>query len=222
MSKKIFLILSGIGLFFIFIFFSFLVHKNLFTHFDFNMTVRFQDHISRRFDEVFSLLSDVGQFQVMLVVLLIVAGILFFRRKFLAATSALVLFVGFHVIELYGKFFVNHPPPPHFLLRTKQLIDFPQFYVRSEFSYPSGHAGRAAFLSTFLLIIVLSNKKFSPRFKAMLAALIIGYDLVMCISRIYLGEHWSSDVIGGTILGTALGLVSGSFLLGNHQKKPSV
>src|ERR1041385_3480038 len=154
MSLRLKLLLSGFGLFFLFILFSYLVHKNVFLHIDFNTTVRLQDKISRRFDSGFSLLSDIGHFEVMFAVLLGLSTFLVFKKKFMAAASGLIFFTGFHIIEIYGKFFVNHPPPPHFMLRTENIVDFPQFYVSSDFSYPSGHAGRTTFLSTLLLIII--------------------------------------------------------------------
>ena len=218
MPKKLVLFLSGVSLFLVFIFFSYLVHKNLFTQLDFNTTVHLQDDISRRFDGIFSFLSDIGKFEVMLIVLIAFFAI---TRKWLAGLVAFALFGGFHLIELYGKFFVNHPPPPHFMLRTENIVNFPQFYVSSDFSYPSGHAGRAAFLATIFLIFLATNKKLSLRVKVILTAAIIGYDVVMCVSRVYLGEHWTTDVIGGTILGSAFGMIAATVLLIEKKKKQS-
>ena len=147
-------LLIGIGLFFFFIFFSYLVHKNLFTLVDFNTTVKLQDHISRRFDTLFSLFSSIGTFEIMTILLAIVIVL---RKKILQGFVTSASFFLFHVIEIYGKFFVNHSPPPEFMLRTQRIVDFPQFQVRLENSYPSGHSGRTIFLSVFLIIFVFYN-----------------------------------------------------------------
>jgi membrane-associated phospholipid phosphatase len=202
MKKK--LLLIGSFCFLLFVFFSYLVHKNVFTQFDFNTTVKLQDNIVRKFDGLFSLLSDVGVFEIMLGVLII---ILIFLRK-VGGVLILGFFGLFHVIELYGKFFVDHLPPPQFMLRTQDIVEFPQFYVRTQNSYPSGHAGRTAFMSVLIGLIVWRSKKMSKFHKYLILGFLGVFDVTMFVSRIYLGEHWATDVIGGAILGASLGILS--------------
>ncbi|HVF69251.1 MAG TPA: phosphatase PAP2 family protein [Xanthomonadales bacterium] len=217
MSRNKIFFFSGVFLFFLFILFSFLVHKNLFTNLDFNATVRLQDNIPRRLDSIFSIFSDIGKFEISTIVLIL---ILAFSRKFIAGISTMVLYVGFHFIELFGKFFVNHPPPPEFLLRTERIMNFPQFHVRSEFSYPSGHAGRTLFLSVILMVLILQSK-ISKWLKIGLVLAIFGYNAVMFVSRVYLGEHWMTDVVGGAILGGAIGLIGGGLLSVSFKQSKS-
>lgn len=67
-------------------------------------------------------------------------------------------------------------------------------------SYPSGHV---AFFSWFLVLLILcvaAGRLPKPivAFLWVVAALLL---LAVCIGRIYLGEHWPSDVLGGLALG---------------------
>lgn len=207
MPRLLVLFLLSVFFFLAFVLFSYLVHENLFTQFDFNTTVRMQDNFPRRFDGLFSWFSVIGDFQYMLIAVVFVCLIF---RKFLASFVAFCMFGFFHVIELFGKNYVEHFPPPEFMLRTERPIDFHPFYVRSEFSYPSGHAGRTVFLASLLIVMILMSNLSKP-VKYLLIGFIGGFTFLMILSRPYLGEHWATDVIGGALLGASFGLFSALF-----------
>jgi membrane-associated phospholipid phosphatase len=67
-------------------------------------------------------------------------------------------------------------------------------------SYPSGHVAFFSWL-LILLIVCLAVGRLP---KAIVGAIWVAAALVLlavCIGRIYLGEHWPSDILGGLALG---------------------
>lgn len=206
--NKLSILTIGTLIFLLFVLFSYLVHKDLFLHFDFDTTVRIQDNMPQRLGGILSLLSLFGSFEAVTVILL---GILLFVRKF-KGILVIGTYIAFHIFELYGKIFVNHPGPPYMFFHYDIPFLFPSSYVQPGSSYPSGHAGRTAFISIILFFLVFRSKRLKPIHKVIVYSLVIGFDIAMFVSRIYLGEHWSSDVIGGAMLGFALGIISLIFI----------
>src|SRR3546814_3764301 len=65
----------------------------------------------------------------------------------------------------------------------------------SSWSYPSGHAASVAAVAIALTLL------FPPRWRRGAAAGAALAILLTDLSRVTLGVHWASDVVGGTLLG---------------------
>lgn len=110
--------------------------------------------------------------------------------------------------EVFGKSVVHHPSPPFSMIKHTTSV-FPANYINEQFSYPSGHAARAVFISCLIYLLLTMNYLLGDKTKkiSVLVGLFI-YVLLVGVSRIYLGHHWLSDVMGGGLLGSGLGLLT--------------
>jgi undecaprenyl-diphosphatase len=136
-------------------------------------------------------------------VLTLAAG-LSLARRFLDSAIALFGGLGFDSLIQGLKWAVARPRPPDGLVRVLE--------IGSSGSFPSGHTYHAVLLSG-LLLVLLVFRVHRPWLRRALTTLLVALALLIAVSRVYLGAHWPSDVLGGI----ALGIPSVAFLLGLRQ-----
>jgi undecaprenyl-diphosphatase len=103
-----------------------------------------------------------------------------------------LLTMGAGAITGVVKVAVGRPRPDHSLRRSSVLL--------RDNSFPSGHCAHYAAFYGFLFYLARRSMAPSPLRSAILA-LCLGLIVLVPPSRVFLGHHWSSDVVAGTLLG---------------------
>ena len=133
--------------------------------------------------------SIIGLFGQAEVTVGVAVGLAVARARRSGAAGIVPLFILLTLaIEAVLKLTVPHPAPPFDRSRTVELIPF--VHVSFAGSFPSGHVARLTFLAG-----IVRGIPFWLRAAAV---------LLMVLSRLYLGEHWLSDCLGGLALGYAV------------------
>ena len=88
-------------------------------------------------------------------------------------------------VEILLKIVIPHPAPPADSARTLELL--PHLHAPLANSFPSGHLARVSFLAGVVDGVPMWLRVFAV--------------VLMFVSRMYLGEHWLSDCVGGMALG---------------------
>lgn len=195
-----------------FTYFSYTVAKERWQNFDFDTTVKLQDHISRKYDQIFSYFSLLGSVEVTVGICLLFAFMALLKWKWMAILGwSMILPVT--LAEVFGKLVLFHPGPPVFFHRSLLPTSLPSFYVHTNFSYPSGHMTRTIFIVTILVYMLFFSLRGKVLLKTILIFGLLLFAFLMALTRIYLGEHWFSDILGGTLLGISFGLFASVLIL---------
>jgi undecaprenyl-diphosphatase len=110
------------------------------------------------------------------------------RRRWAVLAFTLLVVVGQNLIANGVKLLVQRPRPP-----------VPHLADATGFSFPSGHSAAAA--ATWAAVALVLGRGRPWRVKALLAAAVAAVVAAVATSRVLLGVHWVTDVVGGVALG---------------------
>lgn len=165
---------------------------------DVTLTRDFQTLTSLDLTAFMNLVSWPGRTpQAILIVLGLVIALYFAGLRWEAVTAALGA-LGVQALNLLVKYTIHRPRPSADLVEVARKL--------SGYSFPSGHV--MFYTGFFGFLAFLAYTLFRPSWiRTLLVVFFAGLVVLVGPSRVYLGAHWSSDVLGGYLLGS-LGLLA--------------
>jgi undecaprenyl-diphosphatase len=145
--------------------------------------------------------TAIGEPTVGVAALVLIPVILWLFRRRVDAVKALCLIGGTLALAEVGKLLINEPRPP-LSLQAMAADHTP--------SFPSGHASTASAIAVAVIVVVAVG------WRSRIAALVVGilYAVGVAVSRVYLGDHYPLDVVGGMLCAVAAAfVVTGLFRL---------
>lgn len=157
--------------------------------------------------EFFYALTALGSFFATIGIAVLGSVVLIYYRKWRNLLILWLLMAGVGLFVQVGKREFNRPRPPQIA-----------YYAVTGFSFPSGHSATAMTLYGLLgYWWARQIRRTRPRIWAGVATIVL--ILLVGFSRIYLGVHYLSDVLGGYLLGICW-LIIGVALTEWQRTKP--
>jgi len=148
-------------------------------------------------DAVMNTFTDIGSSLVIVPILVAVVAGLVWKRRYGAALFLGVATGGSLVLQATMKLFFARP--------RQQL---PWARVLPDYSFPSGHTMNAIIF--YVAVALIAWSVFGRRVGVAAVVMAVVVALAVGVSRIYLGYHYLTDVVGGLLAGIAWLLVVGA------------
>ena len=149
-------------------------------------------------DTVMQRLTDIGSSPVIVPIFVVVMALTLWKRRYGAALFLGLASGGALILNGAMKVLFERPRPHLAWAKT----------VLPDYSFPSGHTMNAFVFYVALALIAWSV--FGRRVGLIAVAVAVAVALGVGVSRIYLGYHYLTDVVGGLVAGIAWLLVVGA------------
>ena len=166
-----------------------------FLSFDPPITLALQSFNPGWFSTLMVIVSWPGYVPQAVVLLVVIVALIYFLGYRWEALMALLSAVSAEAVDIIVKTVVHQPRPKPSLVHVVRIL--------RSYSFPSGHV--MFFMGFYAFLWYLSYKVLQPSWLRTFFLYLFGAMVVLVgASRIYLGEHWFSDVLGAYILGSVV------------------
>jgi undecaprenyl-diphosphatase len=186
------------------------IYKELLFQFDIRLSNLFLFFRDIEIIKLFTFITNFADFRIIIIGALLFSIFLFINKK----NNYLI------------PFFISISSASTLVCILKNIFDRVRpsisFYIVNGFSFPSGHAAiSVAFFGFICYFLVRNTKKLNKKIIYIASSILIS--IAICFSRMYLGVHYLSDVMGGFLLGLftlfiAIGISELFFMKENENK----
>ena len=180
-----------------------LIKTNLITTFDTAVYNLLTIHMNESLTGIVKAITLLGQDKFIIFVLIMVLIISFILKKIKTGAIVVLFLIITHTLNYIIKIIFQRPRPE--ILR---LIE------ENGFSFPSGHTMAATALYGILIYLILKSE-LNKNLKIISASILSLMAFSVGLSRIYLGVHYASDVLGAFLISIILLLI----LISINEKK---
>ena len=151
-----------------------------------------QEHQNVVIDKVMFLLSTPGYMPEAPIMVTLTSLILFLFKYKKAAVFVLLTMVS-GLVSTIVKALVNRPRPSDQMVRI--------LLKTSQQSFPSGHVLFYVVFFGFLMVLMYQLEDVPKAIRYVVGSMSSLFIFLIPVSRIYMGAHWFTDVLGGFLLG---------------------
>lgn len=205
-SRHVMTLFSCISLVVLFSYLATAISQNKISHFDEPIISVVQAVEEPWLTTLAKLLATIGSGSVVVSIALILAVLLYFLRRREQALLVLVVILGSGALNQILKIVFRRERP-----------DIHRIMEIGGFSFPSGHAMLAMSLYGILAYILWRNVKTAAS-RVLLVSAAVVMILAIGTSRIYLGVHYPSDIVGGISI-SAVWLIISTTFYGSYMRK---
>ncbi len=133
-------------------------------------------------------ITMMGDISTVYVIGIAIVAWLLWRRAWHSAVATTITFAAARSVEALLKHLIGRPRPP-----GGAVLE-----AAGNFSFPSGHALLAG--TAYGVLALVAGQSMGRWSKAIVIAVCSSVAIAVAFSRVYLGVHWFSDVVGGLLI----------------------